>query len=190
VSVIRLILLLVPIMFLQACAPALVAGAATGAAVAHDRRTFGAMIDDQTIELKIGSRIASDPSLREQTHINVTSMNGVVLLTGEARTPDSRDQILARAREVNGIRRITNEIIIGEPSSLGSRSKDALITSAIKSRLIVTRNLDASRIKIVTESGVAYLMGIVTQAEAETATQQTLTIDGIVRVVKVFEYLD
>jgi len=185
-----LLLLILPFVLLQGCAPVVVAGAATGAAVVHDRRTVGAMIDDQNIELKIGSKIASDPALRDQTHINVTSLNGVVLLTGEALTAEARDQVLGLAREVNGIRRITNEMAVSEPSSLGSRSKDSLITSAVKSRLLVTRGLDASRVKVVTEAGVVYLMGIVSQAEAELATQQTLTIEGIVRVVKVFEYLD
>lgn len=176
---------------LPGCAPVVVVGAAAGtAAVAHDRRTFGAIIDDQTVELKAGAAIASDTSLKNLVHINVTSMNGVVLLTGEATTPEARDQVLALVREVNGVRRIINELRITEPSSFGARSQDSLITTAVKSRLTVTKSLDPTRFKVVTEANVVYLMGIVTQAEGEMAAERATTIDGVARVVKVFEYLN
>jgi osmotically-inducible protein OsmY len=176
---------------LPGCAPVVVVGAAAGtAAVAHDRRTFGAIIDDQTIELKAGAAIASDASLKNLVHINVTAMNGVVLLTGETTTSEARDQVLTLVREVNGVRRITNELRIAEPSSFGARSQDSLITTAVKSRLAVTKTVDPTRFKVVTEANVVYLMGIVTQAEGELAAERATTIDGVARVVKVFEYLD
>ncbi len=186
-----LILMLLPLVILQGCAAAVVAGAAAGTAVAaHDRRTLGAMIDDQTIELKSGAAIASEASLKDQVHINITSMNGVVLLTGEATTLEARDKVLDLVRGVNGVRRITNEMQIAAPSSIGSRSKDSLITSAVKSRLVVTRNLDATRFKVVTESGAVYLMGLVTREEGEMSAERASTIDGVTRVVKIFEYID
>lgn len=177
-------------LLLQACVPAVVGGAAVGAAAAHDRRTFGAIIDDQNIELKATSNIGMDADLKKLVHVNVTSMNGIVLLTGEAATTEARDQVLTQVRAVNGVRRITNELRIAEPSSFGSRSTDSLITSAVKSRFLVDLNIDPTRVKVVTESGVVYLMGLVTQAEGDLAAERTAGIDGVERVVKVFEYID
>jgi len=178
------------LLLLQACVPAVVGGAAVGAAAAHDRRTFGAIIDDQNIELKAAANIGMDAELKKLVHVNVTSMNGIVLLTGEATTTEARDQVLTQVRAVNGVRRITNELRIAEPSSFGSRSKDSLITSAVKSRFLVSKDLDPSRVKVVTEVSVVYLLGLVTQAEGDLAADYAATIDGVERVVKVFEYID
>ena len=178
------------LLLLQACVPVIVGGAAAGAGAAHDRRTFGSMIDDENIELKTSAKIGLDAGLKNLVHVNVTSMNGIVLLTGEAATPEARDQILTHVRSVNGVRRITNELRIAEPSSFGNRSRDALITSAVKSRFLVTKNLDPTRVKVVTEANVVYLLGLVTQAEGELAADRATTIEGVERIVKVFEYID
>ncbi|HCU54774.1 MAG TPA: BON domain-containing protein [Gammaproteobacteria bacterium] len=186
----RWLLLFSIVTLLPGCAAVVVAGAATGAAVAHDRRTFGSIVDDQTIEMKAGSAIVGNSDLRGQTHVNITSVNGIVLLTGEATTLEARDQVLQTVREVNGVRRITNELRIAEPSPVGNRSKDALITSAVKSRFLVARHLDPTRFKVVTENNAVYLMGIVTRDEGDLAAEQAATIDGVERVVKIFEYLD
>jgi osmotically-inducible protein OsmY len=177
-------------LLLQACVPVVVGGAAVGAGAAHDRRTFGSIIDDENIELKIAAKIGQDVDLKNLVHVNVTSMNGVVLLTGEASTTEARDQMLAHARSVNGVRRITNELRISEPSTFGNRSMDSLITSAVKSRFLVTKDLDPSRVKVVTEANVVYLMGLVTQAEGDLAADRAATIEGVERIVKVFEYID
>jgi len=178
------------LLLLQACVPAVVGGAAVGAGVAHDRRTVGSIIDDENIEIKTAIKISQDKGLKDLVHVNVISMNGVVLLTGEASTTEARDQVLTHARSVNGVRRITNELRISEPSSYGSRSRDSLITSAVKSRFLVTKDLDPSRIKVVTEANVVYLMGLVTQAEGDLAAERAATIEGVERIVKVFEYID
>lgn len=185
-----LISLAAVLLLLQGCAPAVVVGGAATAAMVHDRRTFGSIIDDQAIELKAGSAIAGDPELKDQTRINVTSMNGIVLLSGEATTIEARDRVLSLVREVNGVRRITNEMQIAEPSRMGSRSLDSLITSAVKSRLLVSKNIDPTRVKVVTDNQVVYLMGLVTREEGDMAADRATTIDGVTRVVKVFEYLD
>lgn len=185
-----LISLATVLLSLQGCAPAVVVGGAATAAMAHDRRTFGAIFDDQTIELKAGAAIAGDPELKDQTRINVTSMNGIVLLSGEATTIEARDRILSLVREVNGVRRITNEMQITEPRRMGSRSLDSLITSAVKSRLLVSKNVDPTRFKVVTDNQVVYMMGLVTREEGDMAAERAATIDGVTRVVKVFEYLD
>jgi len=177
-------------LLLQACVPAVVGGAAVGAAAAHDRRTFGAIVDDQNIELKAAANIGMDAELKKLVHVNVTSMNGIVLLTGEAATTEARDQVLTQVRAVNGVRRITNELRIAELSSFGSRSLDSLITSAVKSRFLVSKDLDPTRVKVVTEASVVYLLGLVTQAEGDLAADHAATIDGVERVVKVFEYID
>jgi osmotically-inducible protein OsmY len=187
----RLLLLALPCtLLLTGCAPAVVVGAATGVAVAHDRRTFGSMVDDQGIEMKAGAAIVGDAALRKAVHINVTSMNGIVLISGEAATLEDRDRVLQIVRDINGVRRITNEMRITELSSMGSRSKDTLITSAVKSRLLVARDVDPTRIKVVTEAGAVYLMGIVSRDEGDRAAGYAATIEGVERVVKIFEYLD
>jgi osmotically-inducible protein OsmY len=178
------------LLLLQGCAPVAVVGVAAGASAAHDRRSLGAIIDDQNIELKAKSKINGDSTIKDLVHINVVSMNGIVLLTGEAATPEARDQVLTQVRSVNGVRRITNEMRITEPSSFGSRSLDALITSAVKSRMLVSPDFDPTRIKVVTENSVVYLMGLVTHAEGDQAVTLTTSIDGVTGVVKVFEYID
>lgn len=156
----------------------------------RDRRTVGAMLDDQNIEMKAGARIVGDADLGKTVHVNITSINGIVLLTGEAETADARNRILTHLRSINGVRRINNELQIAAPSAISDRSKDGLITTAVKSRFAVARGIDPARIKVVTEAGVVYLMGLVTQTEGELAGQQAATIDDVVRVVKVFEYID
>jgi osmotically-inducible protein OsmY len=115
----------------QGCAPAVVVGATTGAAVVHDRRSLGSMVDDAAIELKAKGLLSTDPLLKDQTNIKLTSVNGIVLLSGEAATAELRDHVLAAMREIRGIRRITNEIRIAPPSSLGSRAKDTWITGEV-----------------------------------------------------------
>lgn len=175
---------------LQGCAPAVVVGTTAGVAAAHDRRTFGAIIDDQTIELKSAAAIDADDDIKKIVHINVTSMNGIVLLTGEAQTIEARDAVLTHVRAINGVRRITNEIRITDPSPFSARSEDGLITSAVKARFLVTKDLDPTRVKVVTENRAVYLMGLVTHAEGDLAADLATNIDGVERVVKIFEYID
>ena len=186
----RWIFSILVLMLLQGCVPIIIGGAAAGAAAAHDRRTLGAIIDDENVELKAGAKIGLDATLKKKVHVNVTSMNGIVLLTGEAQTTEARDQVLEHVRAINGVRRITKELRIAEPSTFGSRSKDSLITSAVKSRLLVTKHISPAHIKVITEAGVVYLLGLVSRAEGDLAAERATTIDGVTAVVKVFEYLD
>lgn len=186
-----LLFLLLPAVFaIQGCAPAVVAGAGTAAVAAHDRRTVGSFVDDQTIEVRAASAIRTDEDLRRDTHVNVTSMNGIVLLTGEAATAEARDRVLAKVREVPGIRRTVNEIRIAPPSSFGARSHDTWLTTKVKTKLIKTETLDSMRVKVVTENKAVYLLGLVTQQEATLATDAARSTGGVARVVKLFEYLD
>lgn len=185
-----LLALLFSTLLLQACAPLLVAGAGTAAIAAHDRRTLGAQIDDETIELKITSAIKSDEELRRETHLNVTSVNGIVLLSGEAATVEQRDRVLAKVREVAGIRRTVNEIRIASPSSLVARTHDTWLTTKVKTKLLNAENVDSTQVKVVTENEAVYLMGLVSHREAEQATEAARAVGGVARVVKLFEYLD
>lgn len=184
------LLTLALVFLLQGCAAAVVAGAATGAAVAHDRRTMGSIVDDEAVELKAVAAILSDNQLKDQAHINVTSMNGIVLLSGEAASAEVRDRVLSQVRPIPSIRRIHNEIRIAPPSSFGSRSLDTWYTTKVKSRLLFTKELDASRVKVVTENTTVYLMGLVTQREGEIAANSTAQVGGIGGVVKLFEHID
>lgn len=175
---------------LAGCAALVVAGAGTAAVAAHDRRTLGAFIDDQTIEMKAGSALKSDDDVRRDTNINVTSVNGIVLMSGEAATPELRDRALAKMRELGGIRRIVNEVRIAPIASLASRSHDTWLTTKVKTKLIHTDDIDSTRVKVVTENDAVYLMGLVTQKEGDLATEAARSVQGATRVVKLFEYIN
>lgn len=175
---------------LNGCAPIIVAGAGTAAVAAHDRRTVGAFIDDQAIEVKVRNAIHADETLRKQAHINITSVNGIVLLSGEAPTAEARDQVLDRARTVAGIRQIVNEIQVAPAATFASRSHDTWLTTKVKTNLVRVDDIDSTRVKVVTENDVVYLLGLVTKREADSATEAARTVSGVARVVKLFEYID
>lgn len=167
----------------------LVGGGATGAAVATDRRTAGSILDDEVIEHKTGSVISDDASLKD-VHINATSMNGIVLLTGEAPTEAQRTRILEHARKVPRVRQVVNEIRVAPPTSYGSRSNDAWLTTKVRSKMSGEKQLDSYNIKVVTENGVVYLMGLAKKAEGDKAAELARAVGGVQRVVKLFEYTD
>jgi osmotically-inducible protein OsmY len=177
---------------LQGCAAALVAGGATGVAVATDRRTTGRLIDDQTLELNAQKLIAEDSQLKGKVRVNVTSMNGIVLLTGEATTTSVRDRALSKIRTVEGVRRINNHIRIAAPATplSQSRTNDKWITSKIKGKQTTTKGVGPTHVKVVTANSVVYLMGLVQRSEADVATKLARETKGVTRVVKLFEYTD
>jgi len=175
---------------LQGCAPVIVAGAAAGAAVVHDRRTLGSMVNDTTVELKATGILDTEPQFKGRVHVSVTSVNGIVLLTGQAPTPDLRDQILAKIRTIPSIRRIINEIQIAPPSTLADRAEDAWITTEVKARFLATKGLDPTRVKVVTSDSNVYLMGLVRQQEGQLATNAAANVRGVARVVELFEYVN
>ncbi len=175
---------------LQACAPVIVAGAATGAAVAHDRRTLGSIVDDTSVELRATGLLDTDPNLKDKVHIDVTSINGIVLLTGEAPTPELRDTVLATIRTIPSIRRIVNEIRVAPLSSLADRTKDTFISGEVKAHFLAAKGLDPTRIKVVTANSSVYLMGLVNQQEGDIATNAAADVRGVQRVVKLFEYIN
>ena len=184
------LIVLIPIILLQGCATAIITGAATGVSLVHDRRTTGAVIDDQGVEFKAALAIFNNKDIYEQSHINVTSYNGIILITGETLTEQLKQQVYDLVRVIPKVRTIHNELIIAAPSSLPSRSSDAWITSKVKAKITSDRQIDPFYIKVVTEHGIVYLMGIVNQSESDRAVSITSNSAGVQRVVKIFEYLN
>ena len=178
---------------LGGCAAVVVTGAATGANAAHDRRTLGAYIDDEGIELKALLAITEDKELYSQVHVNVISVNGVVLLVGQAPTEALRMKIEELTRAIEKVRVVHNEITIAAPNSYMTRSSDSLITAKVKGSLFGIKGhegFDPTRVKVVTENGIVYLMGILSQAEANAVTDRARQVGGVQKIVKLFEYLD
>jgi osmotically-inducible protein OsmY len=174
---------------LAGCAPILVAGAVGGAAlVATDRRSTGAQVDDEAIELKISNNVGT--GFGDRVHVNVTSFNGIVLLSGEVPTPDLVPPIEQMARTTPKVRRVVDEIAVIPVTDLGARTNDTYITSKVKARFVEANKFAPNHVKVVTERQIVYLMGLVTHAEGDTAAQLAATTSGVTRVVKLFEYID
>ena len=171
---------------LGACAPLLVGGAIVGSSmVVTDRRTSGTQLEDQSIELKAVKRVGD--LLGERGHVNVTSYNRLVLVTGEVPSEADKanvDQTIAR---IENVRSVVNELVITTPSSIGTRSNDTLITSKVKASIVDAKDVQVGAFKVVTERGVVYLMGRVTEREANRAADIARGVSGVQKVVKVFD---
>jgi len=175
------------------CAPLVIGGvAATTASVAHDRRTAGSMIEDDAIKLRVGNAIHDEKLLNKNSNINVTTFNGIVLLSGETPTETFRNQADEIARAQEKVRRVYNELVIAAPSSMMTRSSDSWITTKVKGSLVGLdiKGFDPSRVKVTSENGTVFLMGLVYHQEADAAVDATRKVGGVQRVVKLFEYLD
>jgi osmotically-inducible protein OsmY len=185
-----LLLALAGTTLLAGCVPAVVAvGAGATALVVTDRRTTGAQADDQAIEFRVLTSAGS--SWGNEVHLNVTSYNGRVLLTGEAPTAAIRDEITQIARGAERVRSVTNEMLVGPTVGLQGRTNDTYLTSLVKSRFVEgSQQFSATQVKVVTERSVVYLMGIVTREEGDAAAQIAATTAGVARVVKLFEYMN
>lgn len=173
---------------LGGCAGIMLGGAATSAAVVNDARTTGTVIEDQSIEVKALGALRKDAELREQTHYSVTSYNQIVLLTGQAPTAELRNRIAETVARVEKVRHIHNEITVEAPSSMIARTNDTVLTTKVKTRLFTRENLNATRIKVVSEAGTVFLLGIVSEEEGKLAAETAATTKGVQKVVKLFEY--
>ncbi len=171
---------------LSACAPLVVAGAATGALVVVDRRTSGAQLDDQSIELRSANRLR-DQIPEGRARVAVTSYNRRVLLTGEAASEAIKNQVGQIVSQVDNVSEVVNELGVTSSPTLKERATDTLITGRLKASLVDAKDLSASAFKVVTERGTVYLMGRVTQREADRATELARYTSGVARVVRVFE---
>lgn len=173
---------------LTACVPVIVGGAAVGGSMAADRRTSGTYIEDQAIELKASKAIAD--SLKEKVHANVTSFNRQLLITGEVSDEANKKKAESLVKPIENVLSIHNYLAIGANSTLSTRTNDAYITSKVKANFIKENKFSANYVKVVTESGSVYLLGLVTHKEADDAVEIARSIGGVKTVVKVFEYID
>lgn len=189
-----LIILLASTLALGGCAGALIGGVAVGASVSHDRRDTRTVFEDHQIEGDILLALRRAKVINRRTNISVTSYNGVVLLTGQVDDARTRDQAGEIANNTNNrVRRVVNEIVEAEPAPFTVRSNDAYLTAKAKTSLAGIRDLkgfDASRVKVVVAKRTLFLMGLLSRAEAEAATERVRRLRGVEKVVKVFEYTD
>jgi osmotically-inducible protein OsmY len=172
---------------LSACAPIMLGGAVMGTLVATDRRTSGAQLEDEGIELRGAGRIRE--SLGDRVHVNVTSYNRQVLLTGEVPNQQDRQLVEQTVSRVENVRAIVNELGVLGNSTLAQRSSDVLTTGRVKAAMVDAKDIFANSFKVVTERGTTFLMGRVTQREATRATEITRSIGGVQRVVRVLEII-
>lgn len=176
-------------MLVSGCLPVIVAGAAGTALMATDRRSAGAQLDDTTIEAKIGQYVRG--RWGDRAHVSTTSYNGVVLLTGEIPDEAGKAAVTEYAKTADRVRSVHNELVVAPPSPIGSRSNDTYVTSVVKTRFLeATGKFSATHVKVVTDRGVVYLLGLVRRNEIDAAAQIAATTKGVERVVKVVEYID
>lgn len=172
---------------LSGCAAAVVGGAAVGGMMALDRRTVGTQVEDEGIELRAGNRIHG--IYGDKVHVNVTSYNRQVLLTGEVPSAEVRDAVEKAVAAEQNVRSVVNDLAVMPNSTIGQRSNDTFITGKVRASLVDAKDLSANSFKVVTERNVVYLMGRVSQREAGRATAIARGITGVSKVVRVFEYL-
>ena len=191
----RLAILIGIIFVLAGCSSIVATGSAeaTGLALLHDRRNSEAIMRDEAIEMQADIERNKNEALRKNTHINVTAYNGKVLVTGEADNIKLRNQIINQVRRINGVRVVVDEITIGPSSFLSARSHDAYITTKVKHALTYIKHLpgfDATRVKVVTENAVVYLMGLLHEKEGKAAIEKARRVEGVRKVVALFDYIN
>ena len=170
---------------LSACAPLIVGGAVVGGVMAVDRRTAGTQIEDEGIELRAANRIRE--ALGDRAHVNVTSYNRQVLLTGEVATAQDRQAVEQMVSQVENVRSVVNDLAVMPPSTLSQRSTDTFITGKVRASLVDAQDISANSFKVVTERNTVYLMGRVSQREANRATDIARGVTDVRKVVRVFE---
>ncbi len=171
---------------LQGCFPLAVTGVGAAALVAGDRRTAGTYLEDEGIEWKVMGRLREE---HKSAHINATSFNRRVLLTGEAPNDEAKKRIEDMVRAIENVKEVTNEMQVAGATSLASRGNDSLITSNVKARMVNNGRFSPHHVKVLTEASVVYLMGLVSTDEGDAAVEIARTTGGVSRVVKVFEYI-
>ncbi len=184
----RFITLSVVALSLQGCIVAAAAGgAATGAALAIDRRSTGTIVDDQTIQIKATHALAQSKDLWKKSHLTAISYNNVLLLVGQAPTDALKQQAEEAVSEIPKVRRVHNEIEVMAPTSIGARSKDTWITTQIKTKMMGHKDIGATRSKVITENKVVYLMGLTTPEEEIAVTDIARATPGVEKIVQIFE---
>ncbi len=175
---------------LTACVPVLVVGATvTAINVATDRRTLGRNLDDNSLELDLRKDFLLDDKLKG-TNVSVTAINGIVLLTGEVSTDAQRAHAESLAKQRTRTLTVVNELQLAGKTSVTSRANDSLITGKVKAKLLQSDDVEANVVKVVTEAGKVYLLGLVTRDEADAAVAAAQSVGGVTHIVKVFEYIE
>tara|TARA_B110000503_G_scaffold17735_1_gene25889 strand:+ start:601 stop:1170 length:570 start_codon:yes stop_codon:yes gene_type:complete len=173
--------------FVNACTPAL---STTPIVDNKGSRSLGTLYNDQLIEASTVDAILRASPLLATAHVSAVSVNGIVLLIGQVPSEDTKIIAGAKARGISNTRKVHNELLVSGPASYVVRTSDTLITTKVKARMVGETAFPANRIKVITENGIVYLMGLVTHAEAEWAVKVAANASGIQRIVKVFEYID
>jgi osmotically-inducible protein OsmY len=185
----RIAAVLLCCIMLPGCFVPFVAGAALGGAIVYDRRDFQTMVDDQEISQQANNKMHTDNELYQNAHIVVTSFNRSVLIVGQAPTETLRAKVQQIVAALPNVKRIYNEVTISGPTSAAVRSSDSWITTKVKSQMLVEPKLRSGQIKVLTENGVVYLIGVVRHSQADVAIDIARQVSGVQRVVKIFEYI-
>jgi osmotically-inducible protein OsmY len=182
---------ILPTFTLQGCVTgAVVAGSAASAKVASDTRSVKIIADDVSADYHAHEALAADKALNAEAHIVAVSYNHIMLLVGQAPTEELRARAEDRVKNLEGIKRVVNKINVEPPIGLSQKSKDTVITTNVKARMLATTNLKSSQVKVITENGVVYLLGKVSREQGKIAAEVARDSTGVKKVVKVFEYTD
>ncbi|WP_372768565.1 division/outer membrane stress-associated lipid-binding lipoprotein [Pseudoalteromonas sp.] len=177
------------VLLLQGCSAAIVAGTAGAVTSATDRRTLGTQIDDNNLEIKATLALKDDDQLAKFSNIIVVSLNGRVLLIGQTPTTEMRAKAESIVKPIQGVKKIHNQIRIGNITGISTKTHDTWLTSKVKTMLVSEEKISANNIKVITENGEVFLMGLVTETEANLAANIARHVSGVEKVIKVFEYL-
>jgi osmotically-inducible protein OsmY len=185
----KLLITLSTVVLLQGCVAAAVVGIVGGASAATDERSIGTQMDDQKIEFEAYAKLSKQKALGDNTNLQVISVNGSVLVIGQAPNTYLRDLAIKTINEVDQVIQLHNQIRISNTTSITTKSNDIWLTSKVKTALFGSDNLDATNIKVVTENGEVFLMGLITEAQANEAVDIARNVSGVNRVFKIFEYI-
>lgn len=186
---IKTITLIAVIIGLEGCAAMVAGTAATGVMVAQDRRTTGTMVEDKSIEVKSFNALNEMIKDDSKAHVSAVSYNNRVLLVGQAPTEAMRNKLEDTVRRVSKVRHLHNEVSIAAPTSVLTRSSDSWITTKIKGEMLINKEINPTRVKVLTEDGIVYMMGLVTPEEEQVAVDIARHTNGVKKVVKIFEYI-
>ena len=175
-------------LLLGGCGPAVFGAGVASGVIANDERTAGSIVEDETIEIK--TRIALIDRFGDAVNVGVTSFNRAVLLTGQTPDANTRAQVVQIVRGIENVRSVHDKTIIGGPASLAARATDSLLTARVKAELcaLQTEGFSCLQVKVVTENGVVYLLGLLTRENAALAVQTARNVKGVLKVVKVLQY--
>lgn len=154
------------------------------------KRTFGTKLDDNAIESRAKQNIKSAHPDLKRANFNVTAFNGVLLLTGQVSSPETRELAAKAVQDLRKVKQVHNELVVSGPISFMARTNDSWLSTKVKTAMLLDDEIEGGRIKVITEDGVVYLMGLLTRDESETAVQRTKKVFGVQKIVKVFEYLN